>query len=148
MSILKIACLSIAATSIIAFAPHAHANSFGTNGAYYGTGNISGFHGVSYSAPTVPEATYTSVSRSVWPLSLRQLGGSTTATTKFARGLSQFEKGNLDDSAYAFRSALRANGSKEMDRLSLHYLTLISDKQGDEINTKKYAQAYFELTKK
>ena len=75
----------------------------------------------------------------------RYLGSSRTATLSFKKGVKNFEKGRLDKAAQHFRAALRADGSKGLDKATYHYLANISHKQGDEIKVKEYAQAYQRL---
>lgn len=75
----------------------------------------------------------------------RYLGSSRTATLAFKKGVKNFEKGKLDKAARHFRAALRADGSKSLDKTIYHYLANISHKQGDETKVKEYAQAYQRL---
>ena len=133
MSVLKIACLTIASVSVLGMAPTAFAESGsltttpvakGVNALRGGTGGTLGGH--------------------IGPM---LLNSSETATFFYKKGLKHFEKGNLEKSEYAFRAVLRADGSKEMDRVTLSYLTLISEKQGNLAAKEKYAQAYSELDK-
>ena len=136
MSILKTTCLSTAAVPVLAIASTAFANS----------GNITKTSAANGAAPPNIFINHTNSATSHVPVHL--LGSSETATFFYKKGVKHFEKGNLEKSESAFEAVLRTHGSQSMDKLTLHYLTLINDKQGDEINTKKYAQAYFELTKK
>jgi len=75
----------------------------------------------------------------------RYLGSSRTATLAFKKGVKNFEKGKLDKAARHFRAALRADGSKSLDKTIYHYLANISHKQGDETKVNEYAQAYHSL---
>lgn len=74
----------------------------------------------------------------------RFLDGSETATFFYKKGVRLFEKGDFDSAKTAFRATLRANG---LDRLSLHYLVIISHNQGDMSAAENYTQAYIELDK-
>ena len=135
MSILKTACLSIASVSILAIAPTAFANS----------GNITKTavaNGTNASSKFISNNNFTSGHKPV-----HLLGSSETATFFYKKGVKHFETGNLEKSESAFKAVLRAHGSKSMDKLSLHYLTLINDKQGDLTSKETYAQAYFDLDK-
>ena len=133
MSVLKTACLTIASVSVLGMVPTAFAESGsltttpvakGVNALRGGTGGTLGGH--------------------IGPM---LLNSSETATFFYKKGLKHFEKGNLEKSEYAFRAVLRADGSKEMDRVTLSYLTLISEKQGNLAAKEKNAQAYSELDK-
>lgn len=133
MSVLKTACLTIASVSVLGMVPTAFAESGsltttpvakGVNALRGGTGGTLGGH--------------------IGPM---LLNSSETATFFYKKGLKHFEKGNLEKSEYAFRAVLRADGSKEMNRVTLSYLTLISEKQGNLAAKEKYAQAYSELDK-
>lgn len=75
----------------------------------------------------------------------RFLGSTRTATLNFKKGVKNFEKGKLDKAAQHFRAALRADGSKGLDKLTYHYLANISHKQGDAVKVKEYAEAYSKL---
>lgn len=136
MTILKTACLSIAAIPILTLTPAAYANS----------NNLTKTSVVNGTSPPNIFINHTNFTTGHVPVQI--LGSSETATFYYKKGVKHFEKGNLEKSESAFRGALRAHGSKPMDGLTLHYLTLISDKQGDEVKKKKYAQAYFDLTEK
>jgi hypothetical protein len=72
----------------------------------------------------------------------RFLDGSETATFFFRKGVRAFDAGELDKAEEAFRASLRADG---LDRLSLHYLVIINDRQGDEGSARDYADRYFAL---
>ena len=137
MSVLKTACLTIASVSVLAMAPTAFAKS----------GNItktSVANGVNTQNISLRGGTGGTLGGHVGPM---LLNSSETATFFYKKGLKHFQKGNLEKSEYAFRAVLRADGSKEMDRLTLSYLTLISEKQGNLAAKEKYAQAYSELDK-
>lgn len=75
----------------------------------------------------------------------RYLGSTRTATLFFKKGVKNYDKGNLDKAAQHFRAALRADGSRGLDKVTYHYLTNIHHKQGDNVKAEKYAQAYFKL---
>jgi len=78
----------------------------------------------------------------------RLYGSSSTATSFFKRGMKRFEDGKLDQAEQAFEAVLRANGSKKMDKLTLHYLSHINYLQGEHDSSKQYAQAYVDLIEK
>jgi len=73
-------------------------------------------------------------------------GASETATFFYKKGVRKLEDGNLKKAAAAFKASLRADGTAEMDKLTLHYLAYISQKQGNESQAKDYAEAYMDLT--
>ena len=136
MTILKATCLTIATASVLALAPAAYANS----------NNLTKTSVVNGTSPPNIFINHTNPNTGHVPVEI--LGSSETATFYYKKGVKHFEKGNLEKSESAFEASLRAHGSKSMDGLTLHYLTLISDKQGDEVQKQKYAQAYFDLTEK
>lgn len=140
MKLLKTVCLAIAASSIIAIAPAAYANSGNGGFSSLGGGTSAGY--IHYPVPGS-----TSESTDVKP-SYVLIGGSATASRYFRQGVKNFEKGNLEKSEYAFEASLRAHGSKIMDGLTFKYLTLINDQQGDEIKKEKYEQALLDLSNK
>jgi Tfp pilus assembly protein PilF len=72
----------------------------------------------------------------------RYLGSTRTATLYFKKGVKNFEKGDLEKASQHFRAALRADGSKGLDKATYHYLVNIAHKQGDQVKTQEYAQAY------
>ena len=143
MTILKTTCLSIAATSLLAMTPAAYANSIGGGGGAFGP--FGGTSTAGFANNSLVGGTGGNVGSSA---NYVVLGGSETASRYFRKGVKSFEKGDLEKSEYAFKGVLRAHGSRSMDGLTLHYLTLISDQQGDEVQKKKYAQAYYKLTEK
>jgi len=75
----------------------------------------------------------------------RILGSSETATVYYRKGVSSFETGKFDKAAQHFRAALRADGSKILDKAAYHYLAIISGKQGDTTRTREYVEAYHSL---
>lgn len=75
----------------------------------------------------------------------RYLGSTRTATFFYKKGVKSFEKGNLDKAEQHFRAAIRAEGSKGLDKNTFHYLANINHKQGDAVAAKKYAEAYYNL---
>ncbi|MEL6686655.1 MAG: hypothetical protein AAFP97_03430 [Pseudomonadota bacterium] len=77
--------------------------------------------------------------------SRRILDGSETASFFFRKGVRAFEKDDLDKAEQAFRASLRADG---LDALSLHYLVIINDRQGDQNEALRYAKAYEAQTKR
>jgi len=140
MNILKTAFVAVTASSIMALAPSAYAKSISAGSYYSGTGlSTGGSYGVN-SLPFRPADIEISTDR--------LLGSSETATFNFKKGVKNFEKENFEKAEAAFRAVLRADGSKSMDKISLHYLTIISDKQGDEFKKNSYAQAYFKIDNK
>jgi tetratricopeptide (TPR) repeat protein len=78
----------------------------------------------------------------------RYLGSSRTATFYYKKGVKSFEKGNLDKAIRHFEAVLRADGSRGLDRATLHYLANITNQQGDAQATKKYVEAYNALNQK
>ena len=135
MTYTKIAYFTIAAAAVVTHAPTAYANSTTLTSVAVGVNS--------------PETGVSGVYRGpIHNIADRLLGSSSTATFFYKKGVKNFEKGNLEKSESAFEASLRAHGSKSMDGLTLHYLTLINHKQGDEVQKKKYAQAYFDLDKK
>jgi len=54
--------------------------------------------------------------------------GSETASHYYRVGVSQYEKGNLENAERAFQSVLRANG---LNKQAYYYLARIGEKQGD-----------------
>ena len=139
MTILKATCLTIATASVLALAPAAYANQYGSTYNTPGTATHSSTHGVVLSTDRNPLGV---IFRS------DNLGGSETANRLYRRGVKNFEKGNFEKSEYAFKGALRARGSKNLDQLSLHYLTIIAHKQGDMFKAESYASAHNEIVKK
>lgn len=77
----------------------------------------------------------------------RYLGSSRTATFFFKKGVKNFEKGKLEKADQHFRAVLRADGSKGLDKATLHYLANINHKQGNEAKAKEYAQAYYKINR-
>ena len=75
----------------------------------------------------------------------RYLGSSQTATLYYKKGVKSFEKGKLDKADQHFRASLRADGSRGLDKATYHYLSNIHHKRGDELQSKKYAQAYYNI---
>lgn len=75
----------------------------------------------------------------------RYLGSSQTATLYYKKGVKNFEKGKLDKADQHFRASLRADGSRGLDKATYHYLSNIHHKRGDELQSKKYAQAYYNI---
>ena len=135
MHILKKTVFTIAATSILAFPSVAHANSPSHGG------NVSnGSHSAGSVSSFLPGGSggYTGFNSFY-----NVLDGSETASRYFRKGLKNFEKGNLEKSEYAFRGVLRAQGSKNLYGLSFYYLAQISERQGDEVQQKKYEEAYY-----
>jgi hypothetical protein len=78
----------------------------------------------------------------------RYLGSSRTATLYYKKGVKSFEKGKFEKAASHFRASLRADGSRGLDKNTLHYLVNINHKLGDEKQAKTYADAYFALVGK
>ena len=75
----------------------------------------------------------------------RFLGSSRTATFYYKKGVKSFQKGKLEKADQHFRASLRADGSRGLDKATYHYLSNLKHKQGDELQSKKYAQAYYNL---
>lgn len=73
------------------------------------------------------------------------IGSTRTATFFYKKGVKNFEKGNLEKADQHFKAALRADGSRGLDKATYHYLTNIKHTQGDELQSEKYAKAYFDL---
>ncbi len=148
MTLLKSACYTIAAASILTFAASAHANSRGVH-ATPRVVNAQPFvcpradNGKGGNFALTPQRFRTGNM-----LHGNFLGSSSTSTFFYLKGVRNFEKSNLDKAEQAFQAALRADGSKAMDRLTLHFLTLIKGQQGNEIAAKEYAEAYFALAEK
>jgi len=136
MKLLKTAYLTIASSSVIAIAPVAFANSGAISQA-------SVANGATAENIFINQTNRSNGSNGHVPVYL--LGSSETATRFYKTGVKHFEKGSLEKSEAAFQAVLRAHGSNSMDKLTLHYLTLINDKQGDPVAKEKYAQAYFDL---
>jgi hypothetical protein len=136
MKLFKIACSTVASASFLAISPTAFAN----------TGHITKTSVANGAAAPNIFINNTNAANGHVPVHL--LGSSETATHFYKKGVKHFENGNLEKSEAAFKAVLRAHGSESMDKLTLHYLTLINDKQGDHFAKEKYAQAYFELSKK
>lgn len=151
MTLLKSACYTIAAASILTFAASAHANSRGVhatprvvNAQPFVCPRVDNGIGRDFALTPQPPQRFRTVNR----LHGNFLGSSSTSTFFYVKGVRNFEKGNLDKAEQAFQAALRADGSEAMDRLTLHFLTLIKDQQGNELAAKEYAEAYFALAEK
>lgn len=79
------------------------------------------------------------------PHGIRDFNTSETAAFFYRRGVKKLDKGKLEQAEEAFRASLRADGSKNLDSFSLHYLAYISNKRGNKAKAQEYAQAYLKL---
>ena len=78
----------------------------------------------------------------------RDFNTSETAYFWYEKGIKRFEKGKLERAEVAFKASLNAQGSKNLDSRTLHYLAYINKQLGNEAQAEAYAQAYLSLTKK
>lgn len=131
MSLSKIAYLAIAATATLAFTSSAQANTL-----------TSFANGVSASSENQ------TINPTPGHVGDTYFGASETATFFYKKGVRKFEDGNLEKATAAFRASLRADGTKQLDKLSLHYLAFISQKEGNEVQAKDYAEAYMKIHEK
>ena len=63
----------------------------------------------------------------------------------FSKGVRTLKNGELEKSATAFEIALKNTRSKEMNKLTLHYLAYINHQLGHESRARDYADAYLAL---
>jgi len=127
MSLLKTTCLTIAAITALSFTSTAHANTL-----------TSAVNGLGFVEPPSNEFISAHVGKRIF-------NSSETSTFFYRKGVRKLEVGKLEEAAYAFKASLRADGSKQLNKFTLHYLTYISNKLGNEFETKKYAKAYIKL---
>lgn len=131
MSYSKIICLTLASTALLSFGSNAQANT-----------RTSAVNGVNIQPDLSPR------NNTLGHVADRFFGSSETATFYFKKGVNKLESGDLDKAAYAFRAALRADGTKKMDRFTLHYLAYINQQQGNEFAANRYSNAYINLQKR
>lgn len=136
MTFLKVTFYSFAAVAILTVSPSAYANSTNTQNPFLADA-ISDKSDLQYLRLfDVAALTHRGD---------RFLGSTRTATFYYKKGVKSFEKGDLEKAEQHFRAVLRADGSRGLDKATYHYLTNIKHKQGDSVQSKAYAQSYYNL---
>ena len=139
----KAAGVTIAASICLSLASSAQAN---MGPASLG-GSVNSLAGLNASAGSQTVALVSPSGNQHFTIGNRLSESSETASFFYVQGVKKLEDHDLDKAESAFKTALRADGSKSLDLLTLHYLAYINQQQGEEAQAKTYAKAYAKLKK-